>query len=335
MRGFIIALAAIIIFYPASIKADETLPLDTSGTAAVEEPGLPVISNEPEMPDVQEGLNGTEPALPSQPSARSDTGTTQATQSIQASGESAADMVSGTPSALTKSAALKSSDKPQKSTDEGKKLFASGKALYKAGKFEEAIVNLQKALSVYTKSTAPRQLTDLISSCNSKIKKKQMQIDSLNQAADKSYAAGEYKKAMGNWQKIITIDPSNTDAAAKILKAAADLKTACDTLKAASQSSLADGNVVDAADKVRRLKALDPSNHEGDDLLKYMEPQIKAASKKLEIEAIEDYTSKKYNEAIAVWQKMLILNPADTELSGKIEKTREKLKNIDSMTNNR
>ena len=284
------------------------------------------------MPDVQEGLNGTEPALPSQTSGQHDTMTAQVTQTA---GAAEAAPVSVTPEPLTKSASVKPSNTAKTTNDGGKKLFASGKSLYKAGKFEDALADLQKAQSLYPKNKVPQGLLDIISLCGQKIKKRQQAIDSLSQAAENAYAAGEFKKAINSWQKIVTLDPSNTDAAAKILKAAADLKNACDTLKAAAQSSLADGNVVDAAAQARKLKTLDPSNHEGDDLIKYMEPQIKTASKKFEIEAIEDYTSKKYNEAIAVWEKMLILNPADTDLSGKIEKTREKLKNIDSMTNSK
>jgi|GEM_PF-2269115 tetratricopeptide (TPR) repeat protein len=334
MRRLFILILTLFLLSPAVIKAAaETLPVDTTGdTASVEEPGLPVVTDEPEMPDVQEGLTGSEPALPSLSAAKSETGTSQVTPA--ASAEAVTPAAWGAlPVSKTAEIETKASPAAAKSgSDEGKKLFISGKTLYKSGRYEDALVDLKKAQTLYAKNKAPQSLTDIIALCVSKIKKKQLAIEALDKGAEKAYNASEYKKAMGLWQKIVTIDPSNTDAAARILKAASDLKAACDSLKAAAQSSLADGNVVEAAAQARKLQDLDPSNHEGDDLLKYMDPQIKAASKKFEIEAIEDYTSKKYNEAIAIWEKMLVLDPSNAELSDKIRKTKEKLKNIDSMT---
>lgn len=331
MRKVFIAILTLFLLSPAAIRAAaETLPVDATGdTASVEEPGLPVVTDEPEMPDVQEGLNGSEPTLPS---AQSNTPTSQVTRTVSAevltpAAEGALPVSKTAETKPSPAAAVKSG------SDEGKKLFISGKAFYKSERYEDALVDLKKAQLLYAKNKTPQSLTDLMASCMSKIRKKQLDIEALDKEGDKAYNAAEYKTAMGLWQKIVTKDPSNTDAASKILKAASGLKTACDTLKAAAQSSLADGNVVDAAAQARKLKDLNPSNHEGDDLLKYMDPQIKAASKKLEIEAIEDYTSKKYNEAIAVWEKMLVLDPSNSELSDKIKKTREKLKNIDFMTN--
>jgi tetratricopeptide (TPR) repeat protein len=334
MRKIFIAILTLSLFSPAVIKAAvDALPVDATGdTASVEEPGLPVVTDEPEMPDVQEGLNGSEPALPSQQAAQSNTRTSQVTQT--ASPESVTPAADGA-LPVTKTVETKASTAVavKSGSGEEKKLFISGKALYKSGKFEDALVDLKKAQSIYPKNKTPQSLTDMITSCISKIRKKQLAIEALNKDADRAYNAAEYKKAIGFWQKIVAMDPSDTDAEAKILKAESDLKTACDALKAAAQSSLADGNVVDATAQARKIKAIDPSNHEGDDLLKYMDPQIKAASKKFEIEAIEDYTSKKYNEAIAVWKKMIVLDPSNTELPDKINKTMEKLKNIDSMTN--
>ena len=161
MRNYYILISfMVVLLSPPVIKASYELPADTSDTAAVEEPALPVftaVPDEPEMPVVQEGLTGNEPALPAavtQPAA-----VTLIRESAVSS-----ETLTAVPAGLTAAA----NSAPVYNLEQAKKLYEAGKSLYKKKKYNDALEALQKAEALYIPENIPAGLTKMLSSCKTK-----------------------------------------------------------------------------------------------------------------------------------------------------------------------
>lgn len=163
MRNYLILFSFVtfLCVSPAIIASYE-LPLDTTDTAtadtqSVEEPQLPVfttVSAEPEMPDVKEGLNGSEPPLPG--------AVTPASAPLtQSAGVSNAAQIAE-PVEVTQPAST-AYDAAQ-----AKKYYALGKGYYKKRNYTGALDALLKASALYPPGEAPAVLDRMITACRAK-----------------------------------------------------------------------------------------------------------------------------------------------------------------------
>jgi tetratricopeptide (TPR) repeat protein len=312
-------IAAVIVFLCLSpCVFAEDLPTDNNGE--VEEPALPVINSEPEMPEVEGGITGSEPVLPSEGSV-----TQSAAVTAQAEPMDITIPAETLPSAKT--AALESSIAAAKGH------FNAGKNLYKSLDFKNALVEFSAAAALYPAKNAPPAMAAMASKCRAEIKKTEKRIKAVLSGGDRYFAAGKYNDALQEYGSALKLDKNNPEISGKITAASNALKTQVETLLAGALADAQGNKIVEAVAGLRAVKKLDPYNKTPDERLAVMDAQIKETLKKLGIEGLEQYTSQHYDEAIACWEKALVLNPGDADLQDKISRTKNKLEYIEKMTN--
>jgi tetratricopeptide (TPR) repeat protein len=292
-------------------------------TDTAEEPALPVISNEPEIPDVQEGLTGNEPALPSGSPTIQAAQVTAAAQplSVTASGQSAQ------PAATVQATA--------QATADGKKHYDSGRSLMKSGQYAKALDEFTAADKLYPKKKKPESLSENIAKCKKEIKKSDAAFNGTMNKASAALKDGRFKDSITLYSAALKSRPDNEEAKAYLSSAQSGLTEKINELTTEAAAFDKNGQTAESVTDLRKILEIDPGNASAAASLSAMDAKIRSAADKMNLEAVEKYTSEDYEEAIAIWQKVLILTPNDEKISDNIKKTKKKMDNIREMGGSR
>ncbi len=200
------------------------------------------------------------------------------------------------------------------------KLLTKAKMFFSQKQYQHAIEEWEKVLQLDSTNLIANQGIEEVR----EVKKK---IDTLNVNAEKLTKEGKYKEALDQWRLVIKLDPESQDALQNIPEAEKKLNIIDSSL--AKASNYYNQNDYQHAKKfwedVLKLDAKNIQAHEG----------IEKANKQLQlmkqIEALHAnanalFDNRKYNAAIAEWNKVLTLNPKDIKATEAITNSNKILK---------
>ncbi len=300
LPAMILLLAAM----PSAVISSD--PADIVDISAEEPAALPVIKDEPEMPDVKEDLTGNEPALPEEK-------TSTKTAAAQAVAETPEDT----------------------SIKEAQGHFDKAAALMKNGNYRSALDELTSADMLFTDKNKPKTLKTSMNKCRNELAKNEKKFKELLSKGLKLSKNGSYRASCDAYKQALKLNPGNGDAAALLKAAEEAYSAAIDALFADSVSNEKKGLITESVYALRKIGELDPGNTMAASTLESMDIRIKNEADRLNIAAVEKYTGWKYDEAIALWEKVLILTPGDEKILDNISKTKKKIKNINEMSGNK
>ncbi len=174
------------------------------------------------------------------------------------------------------------------------------------------------------------------------------QLQSHLSAASEDEEAGRLPEALGEWNVVRIIDPENTDAPAAIerikvriegmgrdyMEANRRLETI--DLYEEAVTAFSEGRYEEAIFFAREVLRLDPAHEDAKDLINKAERRMKPLSddeneqiRTLHIEALNHSAKKEYAEAIAVWRKILEIDPDNESVSENIKQTEQRLRKLE------
>jgi len=168
-------------------------------------------------------------------------------------------------------------------------------------------------------------------------------------AAAKHERAGRLPEALGEWNIVRMIDPENTEAPAAIERIKVSIEGMGRDYRDASRrletidlfekavTAFVEGRNEDAISLAHKVLQLDPAHEEAKDLINKAERRMKPLSddekeqiRTLHIEALKHSTQKEYAEAIAVWRKILKIDPDNESVRENIEQAEQRLRKLES-----
>lgn len=210
-----------------------------------------------------------------------------------------------------------------------KQLFDEAMALYRRGNYKEAEEKMQRAAET---DPMNKQVTEYLSLISEKLEglKGEQDVEEALAKADKLRFQAKYQQARSLYEKVLTVDGSNTKANHYI----AEFNSKCAEFTKKASLLAAQKMVKEARKEIATALDYNPSDEETIALksrldLEYAD-QLKAEKEKKRInkvynEGVNYYGKGEYKKAIDKWEEVLKFNPQDTGAAGNIEKAKEKL----------
>ena len=158
-------------------------------------------------------------------------------------------------------------------------------------------------------------------------------ISGLLATARNDLNAERFEQALAAYREALDLDPANRDALAGLKKGRSKLQSTINSHVDTANQALAEGDFKSAETSFRKALSLDPYNRSAKSGIQRIEQIRLTGAKpgdedKLYLSGIEHYTKGKYAEAVAVWEKVLVLDPDYTKAKMNIEKAKRKLVKI-------
>lgn len=215
--------------------------------------------------------------------------------------------------------------KEEKREEEISRHIKRGKDFAEFERYTEAIHEWQKALEIDpTNAEVQRLLSDAEEELLRRQRLKQEKIRELSEEALDFYKRGNYKAAIDNWEEILYLDPTNSDARTSLEDALLRVKEVVDKYTAEAQRYENVGNWAMAVERWRNVLELDATN----ELAKEGEKRAmeKLAEQVNELIGIgkSQYDDGKLEEAEATFLKVLELSPHNSTAESYLSRIRAK-----------
>lgn len=152
-------------------------------------------------------------------------------------------------------------------------------------------------------------------------------------AASAALAANDYQDALALYRKALDSAPGDARALAGLKQGKEALRRKLDRLLTIAREHLEGGRLAEADALFRQALEIDPFQQEAKAAVSHLE-RLQGADvrpgdePRLYLEGIEFYTQGRYEDAVAAWERLLILAPGHEKALMNIEKARRKLRQI-------
>ncbi len=232
---------------------------------------------------------------------------------------------------LRKNLAVESKDKVQK--DEIIALYKKGNEFYYQGNYTQALDAWQQILIVDPKNQkAQERITFTTNLLNKKFTENE--ATQYYEQGMSDYSAGDYEKALEQWASVQKIVPDYLNIKEMISKAEAKLaekrvdRAGVGPLLEAARTSYKQGQLLDAVKDWRKVLEANPQNQEALKSLKDANAEILNLAKKTYDKGLEFYTNGDYDNAIATWKNVVILQPDHPTVLGDIERAQKEVNSL-------
>ncbi len=156
--------------------------------------------------------------------------------------------------------------------------------------------------------------------------------------AEKLLEAGNLKESLAAYRKILDAAPDNPDALAGLQRGHQRMDRQLSELLGQGKKALASGDIEGARALWQKLLAMDPYHRKALEEMERLSELKKSGlqpgdKQRLYLKGIEFYTQGRYEEAISLWDRVLILQPDHDKARMNIDKARRKLKQIKEFGN--
>jgi tetratricopeptide (TPR) repeat protein len=207
------------------------------------------------------------------------------------------------------------------------RLFDAARRAASAGDFRRGREIYRQILAEQPEQeTALRELAGLEAQATAEVQRE------LAEAA-RDLAGHDTRGAIARYRKALDIDPANEKALRGLEAGRARLREELSRLVARGNSALEKGELPGAEAGFREALAIDPYQSEARAGLRRIEQLRKSGAqpgdeKELYLRGIELYTRGRYEEAVGVWEQVLVLAPGHEKARMNIDKARRKLRQI-------
>ena len=141
----------------------------------------------------------------------------------------------------------------------------------------------------------------------------------------KYYQTGDYKAAIHEWKMVLDIAPQHAATLEAIDKAEKEWKTLVEKYRQKAREAQTRRDLVAEIQNWKNALALFPEDQESRQGLGKSLERAPAVAQTFYNAGLDDYSKGHYREAIRNWEKVLILNPEHHKAAENIQKTKEKL----------
>lgn len=157
--------------------------------------------------------------------------------------------------------------------------------------------------------------------------------NNLNQA-EQAYRQKDYQEAIASYREVLKTRPDHPDALDGVRKSRKALANELNQLIADGGTAIDGGDYPKAQALLERALALDPYQADALAAKQRLESLLHAGlhpgdEDRLYLSGIDLYTSGRYQDAVATWKQVLILDPANEKARLNIAKAERKLKQIE------
>jgi hypothetical protein len=221
-----------------------------------------------------------------------------------------------------------STARDQKREDLISKRVAAALDDFKAGRFNEAIAQYELALEIDPMNT---NIMDLLASARAT---RQTEIENTRKSARSLQAKGDYSNALIEWNKILMLEPTDSEAQSNIDIAKKAINV--NSLMASAITAMSEKRYSDAADLLQQAQTIRPNDAAIKSLLAESKAKAAPVTSLADIKAnpdrwatylsgLESYQSSNYKKALESWESLEQYYPNNPDLEKNINQAKLRL----------
>jgi tetratricopeptide (TPR) repeat protein len=199
---------------------------------------------------------------------------------------------------------------------------------FKAGRLNDAISQYELALEIDPTNTT---VSDLLTSARAT---RLTEIDNIRKNAKSDQSKADYSNALGEWNKLIALEPTDTEAKTGIETSKSELRA--DGLVASAVSAMNGGKYSDAVTYLNQAQVLRPKDGTIKSLLAESKAKSAPATSLSDIKAdkehwavylqgLEKYKASDYQKALESWESLRQFYPNNPDLEKNISQAKQRL----------
>jgi tetratricopeptide (TPR) repeat protein len=193
---------------------------------------------------------------------------------------------------------------------------------YKEKKYITAFQQLKKAEELAPKNESVKKYRKLV---DKKIKEL---MATLVRQGEKAYAQKDYAQSYQKYQALLELDPGWPGLKGRLDSVTVKLNKMLEPLYAEATAAIQQGRHYQAIRRLRNVLLKKPDYPDAQTLLNACQDKLNAATDSLYDQALAAFSRKEYQQAGDIFDKILEINPEYVDNTGRMQKTRNKLKSI-------